>query len=241
MVNGMLGAACLNDDQCTIAGQVCNVATATPVCVSTVGGACPNGNVDCPLTRQQCDLDIWTGAPICLCEPGWAPDVNGACNDWPAGFCGGVDGGCGLGMGDCNDNNDCTGPLVCGVNNCGGIRPLADCCVDPSDPTGQGADTPCDGSAPNVWGCCTPENPCGVNQGDCDTDADCGLNANGDQLWCVPDSCSGDGFSSVFPAGQTDCCQDLFYSNFEEFQDRMDNRIERWTNDEEPARPQPKY
>jgi len=238
-----LGAACPNGDECTLPDQACNDLVTPAVCANTVGGACPNGHADCPLTRQQCDTTTNPAAPVCACDPGWAPDANNACNDWPANFCGGLDDGCTIGQGDCDDNNDCRGPLLCGVNNCDqpdSARPLADCCVDPSNPTGEGENTPCDGTAPNAWGCCTPQNQCGENQGDCDNNDDCL-----DGFICQADSCTTDGFGGIFPAGQIDCCQPdtptttgKFYSNFV---DGMDLRIERWTNDEEPARPRPKY
>lgn len=228
-----LGAACTANADCTLPGQACSPTTNT--CVVTVGGACA-ANADCTLDNQDCNNNF------CRCLPGWAQNANGACTDWPAGFCGTLPGGCAVDQGDCNDVADCNVGLLCGVNNCGGARPLADCCVDPTNPTGEGPDTACDGTAPNVWGCCTPQNKCDVGEGDCDSDLDCGLNAAGVQLECVADSCTGAGFGSVFPLGQVDCCQEPaavpFYSNFV---DGMDKRIERWTNDEEPARPRPKY
>jgi len=237
-----LGAACPTGNECTLPGQACS-GGATPVCANTVGGACPLGNADCmTFPRQQCDDTTNPAAPVCGCDDGWVPDANNQCNDWTAGFCGGVMGGCAVGQGDCNDVRDCEDGLLCGVNNCGPTRPLADCCVDPTNPTGT-AGAACDGTAPNVWGCCTPGNLCGVGEGDCDTDADCGINAAGVQLVCVADSCgAGFGNGNVFPAGQVDCCQlptaVPFYSNFV---DGMDKRIERWTNDEEPVRQRPKY
>merc|ERR1719266_2122096 len=237
-----LGAACTNDVGCPIADQACNVdaATQTGVCVSTVGGECDE-DVDCPLTRQFCDQT--PAQPVCACEGGWLPDADDGmrCNEPDFDFCTNLPDGCDLNEGDCDEDNDCRDTFICGVNNCGADRDLADCCVDPSDPTGLGADTPCDGSAPNIWGCCTPDNQCGENEGDCDTNDDCQAG-----LVCTPDGGAdgcGDGFGNVFPAGQVDCCKPPtpdggFYSNFV---DGMDIRIERWTNDEEPVMPRPKY
>ena len=49
----------------------------------------------------------------------------------------------------------------------------------------------------NFWGCCTAENPCDINQGDCDSHPDC----NGD-LGCGEDNCPAD-----FPS-HADCCVD---------------------------------
>jgi len=232
-----LGADCTTNNDCELPNQVCNDGK----CANTIGGICTDNPGElCPLTRQECVPTEDNPAVLaCACEAGWEPDANNVCNGFISGFCG--QDGCGLNEGDCNSNQECTTGL-CGVNNCGPERPLADCCVDPTDPTGNGAGTACDGSAPNVWGCCTPEAKCGVNQGDCDTRDDCGLNADGVQLECVADSCTGDGFAGIFPAGQVDCCQEpetaKFYSNFV---DGIDKRIERWTNDEEPVMPRPKY
>merc|ERR1712223_600730 len=100
---------------------------------------------------------------------------------------------------------------------------------------------PCDGSAPNVWGCCTAGNLCDEDEGDCDSNDDCMPG-----LECQADSCPGDKFGDVFPAGQVDCCKKTdpdpaaipFYSNFV---DGIDKRIERWTNDEEPIPSRPRY
>ena len=47
------------------------------------------------------------------------------------GDCCSVDDPCGSGEGDCDDDNDCIGDLVCGKNNCGeGFPKGADCCQD---------------------------------------------------------------------------------------------------------------
>ena len=35
---------------------------------------------------------------------------------------------CGLGEGDCDDDEDCSGDLVCGTNNCAAGRATLDCC-----------------------------------------------------------------------------------------------------------------
>ena len=65
---------------------------------------------------------------------------------------------CGIGEGDCDTDNDCSGVLMCGKNNCMKWRPAGgrwdeedDCCEKR----------------------CTPEHPCDEGGGHCDTDADC--------------------------------------------------------------------
>ena len=38
---------------------------------------------------------------------------------------------CELGEGDCDNDGECVGSLVCGTNNCGGIfESSADCCIN---------------------------------------------------------------------------------------------------------------
>ena len=44
--------------------------------------------------------------------------------------------------------------------------------------------------------CCTPENQCGVGQGDCDSNTDCNPS-----LVCGKDNCVGSGFDAT-----DDCC-----------------------------------
>ena len=65
---------------------------------------------------------------------------------------------CGLGDGDCDHDDDCNGPLVCGNNNClkfrsaGGLWDEEDDCCEQL---------------------CTPEHPCNEGEGHCTVDADC--------------------------------------------------------------------
>merc|ERR1712119_29634 len=102
---------------------------------------------------------------------------------------------CGLGEGDCdgpldggvNDGHEgCRGDLVCGSNNCkkfgSYFHEKDDCCDDPSSITarlpprivpGAPREPPsgqrCKGrNYPPGRRCCTPENPCGEGEGDCD-------------------------------------------------------------------------
>ena len=65
---------------------------------------------------------------------------------------------CGIGEGDCNTDNDCSGVLMCGKNNCMKWRTAGgrwdeddDCCEKQ----------------------CTLEHPCDEGGGHCDTDTDC--------------------------------------------------------------------
>ena len=65
-------------------------------------------------------------------------------------------------------------------------------CPSPVSPLG------CDGTVGDA-DCCSPSFPCGANEGDCDTDADCAGN-----LICGFDNCNAMGLG--FPNDQYDCC-----------------------------------
>lgn len=92
--------------------------------------------------------------------------------------------------GDCDEDNDCKGDLICkqntnGDNGCpAGTHPETDCCGPRCDPSRE--------SSAN---CCTNSKPCEFMEGDCDSDAQC----QGD-LECGINNC-GNGFTD-----QWDCC-----------------------------------
>jgi len=226
-VNGMcvpdIGGACPKGDECKKPGTACN--PKTNKCVAAFGGKCEK---ECELDNQVCEDEK------CKCKKGFTV-ADGKCTEWASNFCAGADAKCGKGDGDCNDDKDCAGDLVCGVNNCPN-RPLADCCVDPADPTGQGVGTKCDGTKPNQWGCCTPESKCGEGEGDCDSKADCK-----EGLECMPDSCgTAGGFANIFPLGQMDCCQKpTTTAGF--YQINYYDLYEYWKNDDEQEGQRPKY
>ena len=96
--------------------------------------------------------------------------------------------------GDCDDDQDCEGSLVCGHNNCKEFNPDAeetyDCCIRPVQK--------CNGEE-GTGSCCTKENPCELGGGDCDDDSEC----SGD-LVCGYNNCR-----DFHPtAGPThDCCK----------------------------------
>ena len=129
---------------------------------------------------------------------------------------------CGLNQGDCDSDDECSGDLRCGTDNCIGFGVTdADCCMvvgiaanaaniatntaaissDAAKIVSISSDvaaaTRCTGILNYDPSCCTSTNPCGLNQGDCDSDADC----YGD-LVCGVDNCIGFGNSFA------DCCTD---------------------------------
>jgi len=112
---------------------------------------------------------------------------------------------CGEYEGDCDNNNDCKGDLVCGVDNC----PLwlsgwtgkpssfdfhDDCCWATFK-------IGCDGSDGS---CCsdTPFHHCGIGEGDCDDDDECQ-----DGLKCGENNCDWDKHKTGAFYANDDCCQ----------------------------------
>jgi len=103
---------------------------------------------------------------------------------------------CNKGEGDCDNDHDCKGHLVCGDDNCFhnlGFPGWGDCCAEPTQ-----AKSDChyyDGTS----SCCTKENPCNTGEGDCDYDHDCVGN-----LVCGTDNCHD---TLGFPSWG-DCCKE---------------------------------
>ena len=90
---------------------------------------------------------------------------------------------CGVNEGDCDSNVECLEGLVCGFNNC---------------PVSLGYDTELDCCYGAILGdddFCTTNNPCGVHEGDCDSNNECKTN-----LICG--SCP----VSLGFASEVDCC-----------------------------------
>ena len=72
---------------------------------------------------------------------------------------------CGADEGDCDSNVQCLEGLVCGLNNCPqsqGYSPEVDCCYAVF--------------VGNDEFCTTDTNPCGVDEGDCDSNNECQTN-----------------------------------------------------------------
>ena len=116
-------------------------------------------------------------------------------------------------QGRCEEDYECLGSLVCGMDNCVGdtFDDDDDCCE--SNPSLPGLRTLafeysilflgtakriCDGSTDDGYGsCCTADNPCSLGEGDCDNAEDCE-----EGLTCGSNNCVGDNFSSTH-----DCCE----------------------------------
>ena len=115
----------------------------------------------------------------------------------------GHNGECGKGEGDCNDDIDCAGALICGNNNCGKSGGLWD------------ADDDCCENR------CTPEHPCREGDGHCESDNDC---ENPGWLICGNDLCLNSGYfprnvfinnsETMFQSSDNCCyrrCNKLYY------------------------------
>merc|ERR1711970_1344474 len=108
---------------------------------------------------------------------------------------------CKEGEGDCEVDNECTGDLVCGNNNCKDFASFFhekdDCCIKPESIIPK-SDLRCRGRNFDKERCCTKENPCVLGEGDCDDDSDCSGN-----LLCGNNNCKA--FESFFHE-KDDCC-----------------------------------
>ena len=94
---------------------------------------------------------------------------------------------CGIGEGDCDSDSECAGDLRCGDGNC--PAPAAsyiDCC----SADGMRCDPKNDDLS-----CCSDASPCGIGEGDCDRDSECG----GD-LRCGDGNCPAPAWHGM------DCC-----------------------------------
>ena len=208
------------DDPCD--GIVCNVENE-----KCVDGICKcNQACSCEhsLSGSYCD---WANSKCKCSETVDACEGNLSC-DKTDGTCRGCigqddcctkDNTCGVGDGDCDKDEQCTGKLRCGSNNCGKCTDLVggeynwgnawemivngtcgywdyddDCCYDPADVICTGDDS-----------CCTAEYPCEVGEGDCDKDTECKgkLKCGSDN--CKP--CTNDLDCSKFE-DDDDCCYD---------------------------------
>jgi len=108
---------------------------------------------------------------------------------------------CPEGEGDCEIDNDCSGNLVCGNNNCKQFGTFFhekdDCCVKPKVTSAEPFQR-CKGRNFFPKPCCTPQNPCPEGEGDCEIDNDCS-----GELVCGNNNCKQ--FGSFYHE-KDDCC-----------------------------------
>ena len=122
----------------------------------------------------------------CLCRD------NEFCVEYP----------CGEGKGDCDNDTECEGSLVCGHSNCMNNTYAADCCTKPcSNDSDCAISGECntENNQCYLWPECSQDSPCADGEGDCDHHTDCE-----GTLLCGNDRCLS-GPTSM------DCCTGKFY------------------------------
>jgi hypothetical protein len=146
----------------------------TPACPCDAGEGDCDSNSDC-MAGLACKSNSGPrfGLPASYdtCEP---VDLPFVCSSFSAAnpsetFCS-QECRCSHSEGDCDDDFDCGGSLVCGNNNGAavGLPPSYDVCVYPAAPGCPSYDDAVDD--PDF---CSPQCPCDIGQGDCDSNADC--------------------------------------------------------------------
>ena len=143
------------------------------------------------------------GPDICLCDRDC-----GLREDWS---CCTAQCPCRQGEGDCDEDAECEGELVCGTDNClvagdaegdccqAAGAPLTTITTNTTNTTAQNPKCRCRKQCQpphDDWDCCTEECPCREGEGDCDEDSHC----QGD-LVCGTNNCVLDGDP------EADCCE----------------------------------
>ena len=159
------------------------------------------GNLICGKDNCQIDFDgNWQNAEYDCCK-------EDKCNaDHALWYCCSSETPCRVGEGDCNDDTDCIGDLICGTDNCRILFDTAwpsehwDCCETTKETTTTRV-MRCNSTESNSE-CCTPDETCGVGEGDCDDNSDCVGN-----LICGNDNCQID-FDRNWHNAEWDCCKE---------------------------------
>ena len=176
---------CDDDTECEgslVCGHMnCMNSTVSDCCTQQCNNDSDCLNQECNTENKQCRLDSYS-------------------TDWSN--CS-LDSPCSNGEGDCDNDAECDGSLLCGINNCEGGLSNMDCCKrscnNDSDCINQECNTDANqcrlDSYSTNWSKCSQDSPCGTGEGDCDLHSDCE-----GRLMCGSDNC-GSG-----PKGM-DCCQ----------------------------------
>ena len=133
----------------------------------------------------ECKEDHNCGTDNCRSSLGFESFYD-CCYSLEEDFCT-IENPCGVDQGDCDSNVECLDGLVCGLNNC---------------PDSLGYDSEVDCCFGTIVGdddfCTSDTNPCGVNEGDCDSNNECQTN-----LLCdTTNSCP----ASLGFASDVNCC-----------------------------------
>ena len=156
----------------------------TPPASASCNGQCGEGEGSC-LSDGQCLPGFICGTPN-DCPPGFNDGVrccSALClpSEADADCCANAGIPCNEGRGGCTSDDQCAEGLRCGINNCPGGT--LNCCTSDA----------CDATA-NQEDCCSRELQCGLGEGDCNHDNECGPG-----LRCGFDNC---GFTNP----TLDCC-----------------------------------
>ena len=155
---------------------------------------CGDNEGDCD-SNDECQDGLACGANNCHVSLGFANDTD--CCYMPAlgdeHFCSPIN-TCGDNEGDCDSSDECRNNYFCGSNNCPdslGFDSELDCCYLP---------------AAGDEHFCTTDNPCAIDEGDCDSNSECEAN-----LVCdITISCP----SYLGFASDVNCCSNITGSKF---------------------------
>ena len=111
---------------------------------------------------------------------------------------------CDEGEGDCENDSECSGTLVCGINNCKQFGQFFhekdDCCEKPlTSATTFLPKTRCQGRNVDKGKCCNSKEPCEEGEGNCENNSECK-----EGLVCGINNCKQ--FSLSFHE-KDDCCE----------------------------------
>ena len=143
--------------------------------------------------HYECKDGLLCGKISCRDSYGFNVDCCSNASNGDAKFCSTTK-PCDIDEGDCNFHNECIEGLVCGFNtNCpdylGFNSTNINCCYNATLGDEE---------------FCTVDNPCGINEGDCDVDSECQLG-----LGCGSNNCPASvvvGLSNNHPEKVVDCC-----------------------------------
>ena len=143
--------------------------------------------------HYECKDGLLCGKISCRDSYGFNVDCCSNASNGDAKFCTKTK-PCDIDEGDCNFHNECIEGLVCGFNtNCpdylGFNSTNINCCYNATLGDEE---------------FCTVDNPCGINEGDCDVDSECQLG-----LGCGSNNCPASvvvGLSNNHPEKVVDCC-----------------------------------
>ena len=135
---------------------------------------CSENEGDCD-SHDECQNGLGCGSNNCLASLGFDSEVD-CCYASAVGdedFCAsGIP--CAEDEGDCDTHDECQDGLVCGSNNCPdslGFNSEFDCCYYPSIGDEH---------------FCTTDNPCAIDEGDCDSSNECKANLVCDTINSCP-------------------------------------------------------